>query len=373
MDKKKRDFYLISVGNDVPTVILKTNDVILGENGGDKSLEGDKKTPSGIYYIKNFIPDKKLPAIYGYGAFPLNYPNIADRIQRKTGSGIWIHGRQEGNKEYTEGCVVLNNDYIKDLYSRNIAGTPVVISDQLDFLDEYNYNLEKAWWLKYLNEYLKSWENSDYAKFKDFFHPEFQTGNGTKYNKYLKKKERLMAIYPYRKIFADQIKIFKEDDDAVVDFNQLYCADNIVNETRKKIYLYKESEVYKILAEEVKDFSEFMLLNKLMRDFINRWSVSWGEKNLQDYMNFYDENFISGPMNYHTWLEDKRDKFYKTGNIEITFDNVNVKILNPAQFSVTFRQKYSSKLYSDVGIKKLSIIGCPGDFKIVSESWRPLR
>jgi len=39
----------------------------------------------------------------------------------------------------------LNNDYIKDLYSRNIAGTPVVISDQLDFLDEYNYNLEKAW------------------------------------------------------------------------------------------------------------------------------------------------------------------------------------------------------------------------------------
>jgi len=55
-------------------VILKTNDVILGENSSDKSLEGDKKNPSGIYYIKNFIPDKKLPVTHGYGAFPLNYP-----------------------------------------------------------------------------------------------------------------------------------------------------------------------------------------------------------------------------------------------------------------------------------------------------------
>ena len=181
-----------------------------------------------------------------------------------------------------------------------------------------------------------------------------------------------MKIFPYRKVVVDKIKIFKEDDDVLFDFDQLYCADNIINEARKKISLHKKGEYYKILAEETKNLPDFLLLNKLLGDFINRWSETWGSKNLQGYMKFYDENFASGSINYYSWLEDKKKKFYKTENIQIIFDKINVTILKPTKYSVTFKQNYNSKTYSDVGIKELIITGCPGDFKIVSEFWRPL-
>ena len=53
--------------------------VSIGKAGSGKKLEGDNKTPIGIYSVYDFIGDEKLIDFYGVGAFPLSYPNEWDR------------------------------------------------------------------------------------------------------------------------------------------------------------------------------------------------------------------------------------------------------------------------------------------------------
>ena len=66
--------------------------VTIGKNGAGKIIEGDQKTPLGVYFVTRFIESGELPDLYGDGAFPINYPNIWDRRNGRTGTGIWLHG-----------------------------------------------------------------------------------------------------------------------------------------------------------------------------------------------------------------------------------------------------------------------------------------
>ena len=47
----------------------------VGSEGYGKQVEGDNKTPIGIYAINRYIEGPALPDLYGKGAFPVDYPN----------------------------------------------------------------------------------------------------------------------------------------------------------------------------------------------------------------------------------------------------------------------------------------------------------
>ena len=90
-----------------------------GKVPGDKFKEGDLKTPTGIYWLTDVWSEKDLIGMYGAkeakpygaGAFPLNYPNLMDRLfHNKTGYGIWLHGTEGDQPIPTEGCVSVSNE-----------------------------------------------------------------------------------------------------------------------------------------------------------------------------------------------------------------------------------------------------------------------
>ena len=56
-----------------------------GKLGAEKLVEGDKKTPVGVYHVTANLPKQKLADLYGSGAFPLNYPNEWDKRQGRNG------------------------------------------------------------------------------------------------------------------------------------------------------------------------------------------------------------------------------------------------------------------------------------------------
>ncbi|MBT8114305.1 MAG: L,D-transpeptidase family protein, partial [Arenicella sp.] len=91
----------------------------VGSAGYGKQVEGDLKTPIGVYSIYQYIDDKELPDLYGAGAFPVNYPNRMDRFRKRTGSGIWLHGTPSNTYARSpwasEGCFVLSNDDFLDI------------------------------------------------------------------------------------------------------------------------------------------------------------------------------------------------------------------------------------------------------------------
>ena len=108
-----------------------------GQADGDKLVEGDLRTPEGVYFVGHRIKRKLEWGLYGDIAYELNYPNPVDRIKGKTGGGIWIHGR---GKEFvprdTQGCVALKVPDMRDVAREIAYGTPVVIADGLSWTQE---------------------------------------------------------------------------------------------------------------------------------------------------------------------------------------------------------------------------------------------
>ena len=70
---------------------------------------------------------------YGPHAFNLNYPNPADRLRGKTGSGIWLHSKgQPITGLTTRGCMAIDQYELTDLLPVLAPGTPVVIAEHLE-------------------------------------------------------------------------------------------------------------------------------------------------------------------------------------------------------------------------------------------------
>jgi hypothetical protein len=110
----------------------------IGDQGAGKQLEGDKKTPLGIYQLMDRIPQEILTDLYGSGALNINYPNPVDRKLGRTGFGIWFHGSPSNTYvRYpfsSDGCLVLSNE---DMVAMLSAATPqqslIIIDDGIEW------------------------------------------------------------------------------------------------------------------------------------------------------------------------------------------------------------------------------------------------
>lgn len=113
--------------------------ISVGKAGTVKSVEGDQRTPLGIYYITSNLNPKSLKDFYGAGALPINYPNILDTKRGKTGGGIWLHGtpRDQFSRapQASDGCIVLTNpDLTRIIQTVEVRTTPVVIASELKWV-----------------------------------------------------------------------------------------------------------------------------------------------------------------------------------------------------------------------------------------------
>ncbi len=121
----------------------------VGKMGVEKIMEGDLKTPLGIYYVTNTLDADSLKDLYGAGALPINYPNPYDLRRGKTGSGIWLHGVPQAQfaraPKATDGCVAVSNPDLEDILKRiEIRTTPVVILPKLEWVNPAQSNADVA-------------------------------------------------------------------------------------------------------------------------------------------------------------------------------------------------------------------------------------
>lgn len=153
--KGERKLYLYVMEGDKER-LAKTYQIALGNNpSGTKRRQGDGATPEGNYYITH-----KNPRSNFYLSLGISYPNIVDadkglkyglitKAQHKAivdavntkakppqntrlGGDIFIHGGGTGKlfglvRDWTLGCVALENDEIKELFETIPAKTPVKI------------------------------------------------------------------------------------------------------------------------------------------------------------------------------------------------------------------------------------------------------
>lgn len=135
VDTTRSRLYLFSHG---PQGLSLERDfyVSLGKQGVGKYTEGDRRTPLGVYWISAALPKHQLDERFGNGALRFNYPNAADKMHGRTGSGLFLHGvpSEVLNHEpwATDGCVAMSNADIEQLLrTLDVSATPIVITQSL--------------------------------------------------------------------------------------------------------------------------------------------------------------------------------------------------------------------------------------------------
>lgn len=109
-----------------------------------------------------------------------------------------------------------------------------------------------------------------------------------------------------------------------------------------------------------------------VRARVYAWSNAWQNRNIDRYMYFYSPTFRSKGLNYKGWMEEKARHFQKSGDIRIGISDLWV-FIEGKYATARFLQRYKDANYSDVGEKTLVLINSSGQWKIVSEEWKPLK
>ncbi len=154
--------------------------VSVGKSGIEKRVEGDARTPLGVYFIVSNLDPKSLSNFYGSGALPINYPNVLDSKRGKTGSGIWLHGTPPNQYARaplaSDGCVVLANPDLEFL-SRTveIRTTPVVISPKLEWVAPQSVQAERKPFEDTLDAWRHAKSRGDIDQLLSFYTPDFHS------------------------------------------------------------------------------------------------------------------------------------------------------------------------------------------------------
>ena len=243
--------------------LVRTYQIATGKKAGDKETEGDFRTPEGIYNFVDFLTNKQLlaqsgpqAAIYGAGAFVTDYPNVIDKnIMKKTGSGIWLHSTNDETRIDkgldSRGCVVTaNNELIEVSKYLELNKTPIVIVQDLLYLNEKTYNTQREELKKLVDNWLDAWKKKDIEAYASFYHPAEFTDSKGKFAAYKAYKKAVFSNPGMPKIELDHVSILKSKNYAVITFTQNYQSKTINDTGRKLLYLRQDENYnWKIVSE----------------------------------------------------------------------------------------------------------------------------
>ena len=235
--------------------MVKSYRAITGRDPGDKVSRGDLRTPEGIYFVTGKLDDHTLPAKYGRLAYTLDYPNIYDKRQSKSGYGIWIHATDDASRLQkpfdTEGCVVVSNEDILDLQQYITPfEIPVVITKEMTSVkeDELAPTRKKA--LEMVDAWRKAWESSSFESYMSYYSKNFRSlgKNKNQWQSFKAKlgDERGSDI----RVSISEPKIVAFEDQLLVVFLQDYQSKQHADFGRKFLYLQWEGDRYRIIAEK---------------------------------------------------------------------------------------------------------------------------
>lgn len=279
VNKMEKKMFLLSRKN-TSWFLVRSFDIAVGVEQGQKVKAGDRRTPEGIYFIVGRKENTELSTIYGPLAFILNYPNRYDRLAGRTGQGIWIHGTNpDSTPVNTRGCVEMHNGDIYELgrLFKTGIGTPVYIinqpalEDPVAFPDYQKVVEERAVALaeyEKLKEVLtavvlnwkSAWESRDIERYAGFYKTDIFSGQGLTWDEWREKKERTFSTYTTITITIDNITLVDfSESSAVVAFKQGYASDQVRVDNGKRLTLVKESGEWKISKETTFPKEELLL------------------------------------------------------------------------------------------------------------------
>lgn len=231
--------------------------ISVGKSGIEKSVEGDLRTPVGVYFITNTLNPKSLKDYYGSGALPINYPNPLDTRRGKTGSGIWLHGTPPNQfarpPKASDGCVVLANPDLEFILNTvEIRNTPVVIAQTLDWVTPQSVNIEASAFQAVLQSWRTAKSTGNLPRTLSFYALDFNN-EGRDLNAYSPVVRKEIEKSAGREIMLKDLSVLRwqepQADTMVVTFGEV--VEGEVKGPRKRQYWSRQGNQWKIFFEGV--------------------------------------------------------------------------------------------------------------------------
>ncbi len=228
--------------------------ISVGQSGIDKLLEGDLRTPVGVYYITSSLDPSRLPDLYGSGALPINYPNALDVQRGKTGSGIWLHGSPSEQfarpPQASEGCVVLSNPDFESVLARvETRTTPVVIANELNWVDPSALDQDRRRFQASLEAWRQSKSKGNLDQLRTHYSDQFNN-QGQSLNDWWPRVTSEVKAQGAREVQLKELSMLNwrdKDDTMVVTFGEV--AQGQTRGLTKRQYWIREEDQWKIFYE----------------------------------------------------------------------------------------------------------------------------
>jgi len=230
-----------------------------GKLGVNKVREGEKKTPLGVYYITGRVSGPRLPDFYGASALRINYPNEWDRVNGRSGSGIFLHGTPSDSYSRpplaSDGCVVLTNDDLRKLEnSVDIGKTPVVIADHQEFVSKSKWDAERATALQLVDAWRNDLTSANHARVLKNYSGKFKSANGEDLKTWFDKDLRALVDVVGLSVSLSDMTLFRypgRDDIIVSTFTLETRIGKNRSTQRKRQYWAREGNAWKIVLESM--------------------------------------------------------------------------------------------------------------------------
>ena len=229
------------IGNDYKLILR--NNVIVGENPGDKYTEGDKRTPEGAYELV----EKKvgLDSFYGPFALVTSYPNVFEQSLDKKGSGIWIHGMPyyTDREKFTKGCVALDNTELENLEKKLDLNKTILLISENTFKKATKE--EMALIFTSIYKWKDAWKYSNIEEYLSFYSKDFKRADKTGFSLFSEQKTIRFSnidISPYPNSFGkNMFKVLMDEE---------YLSPSVKFYGKKELFLEIENNQVKILSED---------------------------------------------------------------------------------------------------------------------------
>ena len=384
VDKKEQKIFVFKKGEQINKVFEAPCST--GKNAGGKQLEGDARTPEGIFFITKIARNPGPPETYGTIALPLDYPNISDQKAGRNGTNIWIHGTTKPLVPFqSNGCVVLRDADIQRLVNYvQLNKTPVVICESIQWVPPS----QRAAGKNDLEKFLADWSAAFQEGNLDSLDKLYLAGTEIKNKKrdlFQRQIRELKELSHHFALAPRDVSILRHENSAVILFDQITSIqkDNsfqgsyqrlTLEQVNKRWYAMDELPPSQIAAPVAVSVSaaaaDFAADREAIRKLVLKWAASWESGDMETFRSLYASNFRSRGMNLNAWVQNKTDIRNRSQNIRVRLDNIRIQPGHNTA-SAAFTQHYSSSILKSSGGKQLDLRKINGEWKIYREKMIP--
>ncbi|MCP3900790.1 MAG: L,D-transpeptidase family protein, partial [Desulfobacteraceae bacterium] len=361
-----------------------------GEASGNKVKSGDKKTPEGVYFIKDRYEDKDLSPIYGKKAFPIDYPNFMDKVARRSGNNIWIHGTNKILKAMdSNGCVAMENENILSFSDYiTINKTPVIIVDTLSMVDIGALDSQAGMIQDWFENWVNAINNGSYHNYLSLYDASYFP-KILWWKKWSDIRSKTADTIGNLTVTISDKGIYKQNGIYVIIFNMgLELLKKKVDFGTRKLFVVQKNSNYKIIGDVYQtcdnkknckknaplvaaadNLVQKIELGPDIEDVVANWLKAWTSKDMDKYASYYSRDFHSDGLNKQEWVKRKRDLATRYDYIGVFANDLKV-YKGSDRITIRFVQDYKSSGFSAIGIKTLIFINEDKGWKIYRESWK---